>query len=419
MDTNGTAAVQALVNPLKGLNKAQTKQLAQVIARLAKANAARDEAQAKMKDSRMIVKAGLSPEQTTANVAAYKVAEKLLEGAEETRGKIAASLDAKPLIKAALDSYGKLQAAAAAGNVNAKSLLDEVATDFTLATATVAKTTRPAKRAAQEESMVESMLNGIGAGKVARKEMREGELNEDAKATVEETRKKRVPNELQEPALYPKTLPARYTVRGKEVIDKRTEQVAFVDKGKELRTSGDPDRDVVNLMIETAETRGWTPIRVFGAEAFKSMVWMQAASQGLSVVGYTPTKEELALAEQNRKINGKENGVAAGNPEKAVEEVLSKGQQLAKAFSEATTAKMQRQVTKDFPELAKAFALVKVFEKNAITSGMSAKDAKDFSEQFRDGLAERLENGKSLPTIEVVDRQQELHAGREGNDHER
>lgn len=422
----------SFTSPLQGLSKQQTKQLAQLVARVTKANTARAEAQAKLTDSRFMVKSGVDQKTHTA---IYKAAEKALGTADLQLAKIGLSLDGKPVMKDALATFSALQQGAAGGNLDAKRLLEEVQTDFTLAMAPGPKKQAPiADKAAKliegamqgrseaassgksvdrsakqvAEDVFKGLLNGIAAGKSQQAERDEAQAQ----------RKKRETNEFQEPARYPKTLPARYTVRGADVVDKRTDQVAFVDKGNELRAGNAPDRDVVGLMIETAETRGWTPIRVFGTEAFKSMVWMQATSAGLPVVGYTPTKEEMALANQNLQINGKGNALAPDQREKPAEEP-TKAQKLAKAFLDATNTKQQNAASKEHPELASAFALVKVFESQIASTGMSKKEARDFTDQFRDLVASRIEAEKKLPTVEVADRQSEKQQGRPDPDQER
>jgi hypothetical protein len=69
--------------------------------------------------------------------------------------------------------------------------------------------------------------------------------------------------------------------------------LAFSDRGNKLATRG-AHPDVVRSLIEIASARGWDNITVKGTEAFRRSAWMEAAQNGLVVVGYQPTALDLA-----------------------------------------------------------------------------------------------------------------------------
>ncbi|WP_231937879.1 VirB8/TrbF family protein [Burkholderia lata] len=75
--------------------------------------------------------------------------------------------------------------------------------------------------------------------------------------------------------------------------------LAFEDRGRYLVTTH-THTDIVASMMDLVQAKAWTRIRVSGHGAFCREVWLQAASIGIEVSGYTPKPAELArLAELN------------------------------------------------------------------------------------------------------------------------
>lgn len=414
MSNTDTAAPAALRNPLDGLKRPQIKQLGQVIQRTAAFTADAEKARKAISEHRFTVRSNYSKAETQKAILQAGRAEKAREKAEAGLAKLAETLKANKPVKAALAAYLVIQKDAGAGNTAARRMLDEVNADLTIAMASRSPAAKEKAVAAptSKEAAVEELLNGIAAGRGAKKiEERIGELTERARGEMSDEaagqRKRREPNEYQEPAMYPASLLARYTLRGKEVVDKRLGDVAFVDHGKELRAGrNDVSKDVIDAMLDTAASRGWAPLKVFGTQAFKAAVWMEAASRGLDVTGYKPSVQEQAAAAQNRAINGHDNRIM-GERGKAEATPPTRNQQLAAAFQEAGTSKAQAKAAKEYPELAKAFALMAAFDKALARPGMSKNEVRDFTDQFKDLVASRLENGKQLPNIELRDHQQE------------
>lgn len=414
MSNTDTAAPAALRNPLEGLKRAQVKQLGQAIQRTTALNGEAEKARKSINEHRFTISKNYSKAETSKAVLQAARAEKAREKAEAGLAKLAESLKANKPVKQALATYFVIEKSAGAGNQAARQMLDEVSADLTIAMAARAPAKeKTATAGTSKTASVEEMLNGIGVGRTAKKiEERIGELTERARGEVADEaagqRKRKEPNEFQEPAPYPASLLARYTLRGNEVVDKRLGEVAFVDHGKELRaTKGDVAKDVIDAMLDTAASRGWAPLKVFGTQAFKAAVWMEAASRGLDVTGYKPSVQEQAAAAQNRAINGHGNRILGEQAKQLDATPLSRNQQLAAAFQEAGTAKAQAKAAKEHPELAKAFALMAAFDKALAKPGMSRNEVKDFTDQFKELVTDRLEKGKSLPNIELRDLQQE------------
>lgn len=414
MANESTAPASALRNPLDGLKRPQVRQLGRVIKQTATFTNALSHASKVLEESRFTIKAGYSESETTKAMKAASGAEKASDKATAGLAKLAEELKTNKPVKAAFALYQALEKSAAS-NPLARKLLDEASTDIAIAMAVRESTKDKAIAApsAAKVAVAATLLNGIGAGTAAKKiEERIGELTERARGEVEDVqagqRKRREPNEFQEPALYPPSLLAKYSLRGKELVDKRHGEVAFIDNGRELRAAKDDvGKDVIDAMLDTAASRGWAPLKVFGTQAFKAALWMEAASRGMDVTGYKPSPEEEAVASQNRALNGRGNGLAGELAKQVESPQMSRMQKMAEAFQQASTAKAQGKAAIEYPELTKAFALVAAFDKAMTRPGMSKADARDFTDQFKDLVASRLEKGKSLPDVELRDHQQE------------
>lgn len=66
---------------------------------------------------------------------------------------------------------------------------------------------------------------------------------------------------------------------------------AFKDLGRKLTTASE-NTQVVRSLIEIAQSRGWSEIRVTGTERFREEAWRQARLAGLGVRGFRPTEEQ-------------------------------------------------------------------------------------------------------------------------------
>ncbi|MGK2255246.1 MAG: hypothetical protein ACI8Y6_000537 [Brevundimonas sp.] len=77
--------------------------------------------------------------------------------------------------------------------------------------------------------------------------------------------------------------------------DHRAPQPAFRDLGRKLETGG-AYPDTIADMLKVAEHRGWSRIRVEGADSFRRDVWIQARARGLEVEGYRPRDRDRQAA---------------------------------------------------------------------------------------------------------------------------
>lgn len=326
--TPGTPA--ALQNPLDGLDKKQIRDLGRAVLKTAELTQKLETAKKALSESRFVVKKDFSAQESRKAIQSARASERVREKSEASLQELADKFKSDPKMKASLGLYQDMERAAKAGDPAARSMLDEVNADFKIATAVIGpKSKGNAAATPPQTTVVDALVNGIAAAEAAKKQPAVGELTVNARGQAEDEakdqgrdRKRREPNEFQEPAKQPLPFPpsvlARYTLRGNEVVSKRTEEVAFVDSGKELRAKGDSGKEVIDAMLDTAASRGWAPVKLFGTQAFKAAAWMEAASRGMQVEGYKPSPQEEAIAAHNRELSGANNRIT-GEPVKQSE----------------------------------------------------------------------------------------------------
>lgn len=77
-------------------------------------------------------------------------------------------------------------------------------------------------------------------------------------------------------------------------------RVAFTASALRLETETS-DPSVARSMIDLAQARNWTGLRVTGAEDFRRMVWLEATLRGVKALGYEPTLPDLDLLRRERE----------------------------------------------------------------------------------------------------------------------
>ncbi len=88
--------------------------------------------------------------------------------------------------------------------------------------------------------------------------------------------------------------------------------VAFEAQEKKLVTQHDTP-SVVLSMIDLAETRGWSSLKLTGTQEFRREAWLQANLRDFEVSGYQPTKLDKVRLEElraERKMPGQSNVIA-------------------------------------------------------------------------------------------------------------
>lgn len=133
----------------------------------------------------------------------------------------------------------------------------------------------------------------------------------------------------------PDTLKTRYhAVGGKFYSAADGKTVLFEDKGRQIKTSLQ-DPQTVKDMLEVVKAKGWDNIKISGSKAFRQMMFIEAAAQGIKTSGYTPTQADLQQVEALRERYAK-NGI---------EPVLTREQE-----RQAETAKPEHEKTQTKPE---------------------------------------------------------------------
>ncbi|PPD55398.1 MAG: hypothetical protein CTY12_01075 [Methylotenera sp.] len=111
----------------------------------------------------------------------------------------------------------------------------------------------------------------------------------------------------------PAELSKRYAIKDHVYYAKNPEiGIVFEDKGKLIRAQSS-DADDIRAMIILAKAKNWSSIKVSGSTEFKREAWLEASMQGLAVLGYQPTQQDMALL-----------GNAKGNIQNSIEPVVHK-----------------------------------------------------------------------------------------------
>lgn len=74
--------------------------------------------------------------------------------------------------------------------------------------------------------------------------------------------------------------------------DKGQINIAFEDRKNSLNTSRQ-DEKTIHAMLDLAESKSWTAIKLKGTEEFKQKAWLEAQLRGIEVKGYTPNEKDL------------------------------------------------------------------------------------------------------------------------------
>ena len=75
--------------------------------------------------------------------------------------------------------------------------------------------------------------------------------------------------------------------------DKNQVNIAFEDRNKSLHTSRQ-DEKTIYAMLDMAQAKNWTAIKLKGTDEFKQKAWLEASLRGIEVKGYEPNEKDLA-----------------------------------------------------------------------------------------------------------------------------
>lgn len=206
--------------------------------------------------------------------------------------------------------------------------------------------------------------------------------------------------------------------------DRERTDPAFEDKGNKLQTKSDSEM-ISDSLVRIAHARGWDDIKVSGTEQFRRQAWIEAQQLGMSVKGYTPTEEDIALAEgrKARKAQDAEKGAPpiraretelgpATEPKPRTEAPAPAPAQAAPAATaarerdmnhdraEAFATKPPAAAVKQFPELAGAAAAVTAMDKQAEADGLTPAQRAVVTARVRQNVVNAIERG-DLPEVKL------------------
>lgn len=103
-------------------------------------------------------------------------------------------------------------------------------------------------------------------------------------------------------------------------------RVAFTESTFKLATDTNSP-SVARSMVDVAQARNWSALRVSGHEDFKRLVWLEASVRGVKAIGYEPKPADLEVLRREkdaRQVNRIENA-AAGTTPAAAEKASGRG----------------------------------------------------------------------------------------------
>ena len=185
---------------------------------------------------------------------------------------------------------------------------------------------------------------------------------------------------------------------------KNTDLVAFEDKGNRLETKSNSE-NIAESMVRIASARGWDEIKVSGSETFRKEVWLEAASRGMHVKGYTPSEQDKAelakrVSETDANKIEKENQTFRAR-EKDDEKTKdaqpdSQNKQRAKTFANESAV----DAVKVYPELAGAAAAVAAMGKKAEADGLTPAQREIVAARVRQNVVNSIERG-DIPEVKM------------------
>jgi hypothetical protein len=159
-------------------------------------------------------------------------------------------------------------------------------------------------------------------------------------------------------------------------------RVAFTESTFRLATDTNSP-SVARSMVDVAEARNWTALRVSGNEDFRRLVWLEASVRGVKALGYEPNPADLEVLKREREarqVNRIERDTAGapGATAAPAEKASGRGSGGRKAVLAAIEAVL---VAKHVPEARRIAVMAAATEK----------------------LAERMRNGQT-PKVKVYDK---------------
>jgi hypothetical protein len=215
----------------------------------------------------------------------------------------------------------------------------------------------------------------------------------------------------------PKTVKKDYLkIDGKYFFVKSPEALAFQDKGRRLETTF-KSTQVAGSMIDIAQAKGWSKIKVKGDINFRREVWLQAASRGIDIKGYAPQDVDLArlkklvrdLPEESNKKQPLSKATKTTTKDKITSTSVAAPpfSQAEKDTREAKNAKALLnkntnfvELAKEHPELINDITAIKMGKKLSVNMSTDA-DRERFMVKVRERVADNYLQGQRMPPIKI------------------
>lgn len=149
-------------------------------------------------------------------------------------------------------------------------------------------------------------------------ETKENEQVNEAKMAKKSNLEDDIPNSIKfnYVAIVKNSLMGDEKVNYYDKSDPNQVDIAFEDRKTSLNTSRH-DEKTVNAMLDLAESKGWTEIKLKGEEEFKQKAWLEASLRGIATKGYKPSDKDFATLAtmQELRTQNKVEVVAVKEPE--------------------------------------------------------------------------------------------------------
>lgn len=183
--------------------------------------------------------------------------------------------------------------------------------------------------------------------------------------------------------------------------DKSQMNIAFEDRKDSLNTSRQDDK-TIHAMLDLAESKGWTAIKLKGTEEFKQKAWLEASLRGIETKGYQPSERDLAMLEASKKERSV-NTVVAEKVQEPVREKVAEPKSNQADIQAPTTLEKMTEIDVVEPEnvvLQKTEKEIRQEIKSLIQNGVrdgSIKERSDIIEKLKEhGFNVIRENEKSI-----------------------
>ncbi len=106
--------------------------------------------------------------------------------------------------------------------------------------------------------------------------------------------------------------------------------VAFEDRGTKGLHTSHHDEKTITAMLDMAESKGWSSIKLKGSQEFKREAWIEAQIRGIQTKGYEPSEQDklaLKLRQEERTTNQIEATKIAPVVTVAAEKTVEKAQE--------------------------------------------------------------------------------------------